>query len=96
MRIREIIEEQGLTTKVVADKLEISLSALNQSISGNPSLKSLQKIADVLNVPVWELLVSPDELHKTEQDLCGHIEYKGVVYTIKSRSDLEKLLKMME
>ena len=39
MRIREAIEEQGMTTKQVAEKLNVTLSALNQSISGNPSVK---------------------------------------------------------
>ena len=45
MRIREVIEQKGMTTKDVADILGISVSALNQNISGNPSVKVLEKIA---------------------------------------------------
>ena len=62
MRIREAIEQQGMTTKEVADKLGISISALNQNISGNPSVKVLTKIAEAINVPVWQLFASPEEV----------------------------------
>lgn len=65
MRIREAIEQQGMTTKEVADKLNISISALNQNISGNPSVKVLTKIAEAINVPVWQLFASPEEVKGT-------------------------------
>ena len=38
MRIREAIEQQGMTTQDVAKKMGITLSGLNQHISGNPSI----------------------------------------------------------
>lgn len=77
MRIREAIEQKGLTTKEVADRLNISLSALNQSISGNPSVKVLTKIADAIGVPMWQLFASPEEV-KSESDgdvcpYCGNL-----------------------
>lgn len=62
MRIKEIIKEQGMTTKEVAEKMGISISALNQHISGNPSVKVLNKISDILNVPMWQLFASPNEI----------------------------------
>lgn len=43
MRIREAIEQQGMTTQDVAKKMGITLSGLNQHISGNPSIKVLTK-----------------------------------------------------
>lgn len=68
MRIREIIEEQGMTTKEVADRLGISLSALNQNISGNPSVKVLTRISEVLHVPMWQLFASPEEVQEKPED----------------------------
>lgn len=62
MRIRDILKEQGITTKELAEKMGISQSALNQSISGNPSVKVLTNIADALNVPVWQLFAAPSEI----------------------------------
>lgn len=64
MRIREAIEEQGMTTKQVAEKLNVTLSALNQSISGNPSVKVITNIANAIGVPVWQLFASPPEVQK--------------------------------
>lgn len=62
MRIRDILKEQGITTKDLAEKMGISQSALNQSISGNPSVKVLTNIADALNVPVWQLFANPSDV----------------------------------
>lgn len=62
MRIREVLKEQGITTKELAERMGISQSALNQSISGNPSVKVLNNIADALNVPVWQLFADPSEI----------------------------------
>ena len=80
MRIREAIEQQGMTTKEVADKLNISISALNQNISGNPSVKVLTKIAEAINVPVWQLFASPEEVRNDDKDIIEcpkcHIRFK--------------------
>lgn len=77
MRIREAIEQQGMTTKEVADKLNISISALNQNISGNPSVKVLTKIAEAINVPVWQLFASPEEVKNSSLTVkcpkCGEV-----------------------
>ena len=66
MRIREILKEQGITTKELAERMGISQSGLNQSISGNPSVKVLTNIAEALNVPVWQLFADPTELLQKE------------------------------
>ena len=39
-RIRNIMEEQGITTAVLAKKIGMTPSGLNQHISGNPSVKT--------------------------------------------------------
>ncbi len=91
MRIREIIEEQGVTTKDVADKLGISLSALNQNISGNPSVKVLTRISEVLNVPMWQLFASPDEV-TGEGELTALIQHKGDFYKATTIAELESIV----
>lgn len=75
MRIREAIEQQGMTTQDVAKKMGITLSGLNQHISGNPSIKVLTKIAEALNVPMWQLFASPEEVQLPSNALsikCPH------------------------
>ena len=86
MRIREIINLQGITTKELAEKLGISQSALNQHISGNPSVKILTNIADALGVELWELFKAPDQdppLHSLTCPHCG----KPIEIEIKKGSE---------
>lgn len=96
MRIREVIDEQGITTKQLAEKLHISQSALNQNISGNPSVKVLTSIANALNVPIWELFVSPREVcnQSIGSEVSGYVKVKGTLYEVHSFEDLRKLLEL--
>lgn len=62
MRIREVIKEKGLKTSELAEKLGMTESNLNYHISGNPSVKILERIADGLGVPISELF---EERHQS-------------------------------
>lgn len=90
LRVKDICKEKGITIGELADKMQMVRESLSRAINGNPTLDTLERIATALNVPITELF-STDK-----QDLCGHVEYKGTVYTIKSRSDLENLLKIVD
>lgn len=89
LRILDICKQAGITQKELAERIGLSAVGLSKAINGNPTIGTLEKIATALNVPITELF-STDK-----QDLCGYVEYKGVVYTIKSRTDLENLLKIV-
>ncbi len=89
-RILELCKEAGINQTELADKIGLSRVGLSKAINGNPTVDTLERIAMALNVPITELF-STDK-----KDLYGHVEYKGIVYTIKSRFDLENLLKMIE
>lgn len=91
MRIRDIIEQKGITTKEVADKLGISVSALNQSISGNPSVRVLENIATALDVPMWQLFASPEEIAGSG-DFVALIKDGSEIYHADSWQELEKLV----
>lgn len=77
MRIKEILKEKGITGTELAKQLGVTQGAFSQYISanGNPSLKTLQKIATALNVPIQELFNPPTENKITL--ICPHC--KGVV-----------------
>lgn len=62
MRVREILKEKGLTTKDLAEQLGITLSGLNQHLAKNPSLKVVESIASALDVPLWELFASKEDI----------------------------------
>ena len=61
LRVKEICKEKGLLFKELADKIGISDVGLRKQVQGNPSLKTLENIAEALDVPVRELLVSKEE-----------------------------------
>lgn len=62
MRIKELIKEKGFTQKEFADKLGMTTVGLAQILAGKPSYTTLEKIASALDVEVWELLVSREEV----------------------------------
>lgn len=75
MRIKELIKEKGYTQKEFAEKLGMTTVGLSQIIAGKPSYTTLEKIADALNVEVWELLVSKEDIigkNNTAGITCPH------------------------
>lgn len=55
LRIKEIIKGKGYTIKSLAEKMNINRVNLSNMINGNPTIETLEKIADALNVPITEL-----------------------------------------
>lgn len=68
MRIKEIIKAKGYTQKEFADKLGITLSALNQRLDGNPTVGSLREIANALEVDLLDLF--EDERERNASIKC--------------------------
>ena len=80
-RIKEVIKEKGLTITSLADKLGIARESLSRMIV-SPSYQTLEKIATALNVPMWQLFASPEEIAKqAKNDLCPHC---GMPISIKT------------
>lgn len=67
-RIKEILKEKGLNGVELAEMLGINKITLYRNLSENNDLRisTLEKIATALNVPLWSLLVSKDEITKDE------------------------------
>lgn len=67
MRIKEVLKEKGITQQVLAEKLGVSYQSIKQTLNA-PSVttSTLEKIAVVLDVPIWQLFVSPEEVSKEQ------------------------------
>lgn len=76
IRLKEILSEKGIAQKELAERLGISTVGMSKIATGdNQTLSTLQKIADALEVPVWELLVSRDEICTSSSSgstICPH------------------------
>ena len=55
LRIKEIIKEKGYTIKSLSEKMNINRVNLSNMINGNPTVETLEKIANALEVPITEL-----------------------------------------
>ena len=92
LRIKDICKQKGLLQKELAEKVGVTDIALRASLKGNPTVGTFEKVANALNVEVWELFTeSPGE-----SEISGFIKAKGVIYEIKSRQDIENLLKSIQ
>ena len=66
--IKDLIKEKGYTQLSLAKKIGYSAMSVSQVIHGNPSVSSLQRVADALGVPLWRLLATEEEV---KQDLSA-------------------------
>lgn len=65
MRIKELLKEKRMTQQELADKMNVSLSAVKQMVSAESlTTTTLEKIATALDVPMWQLFASPSEVQK--------------------------------
>lgn len=71
LRINEIIKEKRLTVSDVAEKLGITRGTAQRQIHGNPSLETLQRYAEVLEVDITELFRSKKE-EVVKSPFCPH------------------------
>lgn len=60
-RIKDILNERNISLKEFAAELGISYTALYLQIN-KPSYPTLEKWAAVLNIPMWQLFASPEEV----------------------------------
>lgn len=69
-RIKEILKEKGLTINDLAEMLDISRQALSKQIQGKMLVETAERIASALNVPMWQLFASLDEV-QPQNDVTG-------------------------
>lgn len=77
-KVKERCKRQGILFKELAQKVGITEVGLRQALGGNPTVGTLQKVADALGVEIAELFLSTsgglseDFLGPQEQLVCPH------------------------
>lgn len=87
LRIKEVAKLRGLQLKDIAEKMGIARESLTRTINGNPTLDTLTKIAEAMEVDIIELFPQPNQSHVT-----GYLEYLGEVIKINNNNDLLRLV----
>jgi transcriptional regulator with XRE-family HTH domain len=98
-RIKEIMASKGFTNVSLGEKMGVSKQAVGQMLKAESlTTASLEKIAVALDVPIWQLFASPEEVsnvppHETNTDFVAFVRYRGIHYTADT---LEEFLKQVE
>ncbi|MFJ1321994.1 helix-turn-helix domain-containing protein [Capnocytophaga canis] len=56
LRIKEVAKSKGISISELADKLGVTRVGMSKTINGNPTIETLLKIANVLEVDVRDLI----------------------------------------
>lgn len=89
-RIEEVIKEHGYTITSLAEKIGTSKQNLFAKLK-SPSYPTLIEIATALNVPMWQLFASPNEV-AGGGDFVAFIKDGREIYHADSWQELEKLV----
>lgn len=113
LRIKELLAQRKLSMTDLSVMLNVNRISLSKTISekrGNPSLKTLNRIAEKLEVNIYDLFEKPNTIVvdkknkikveskvKDEEVVNGFIQVKGnKIYKVKSIEDLKKIITKLE
>lgn len=91
LRIKEIMQEKGITQKKLAEDIGVAEISLSRSLRGNPTLDTLERIATALNVPITELFNAG-----TNEELTALIQHKGDFYKACTIAELENIVRKIK
>lgn len=82
MDIKKVIKKRGYTIEDVAKKMGISRVTLSQNMSRNPTVGTLERIANAINCNVSEFFT--DEKNASNTIICPHCGEKITLEAKKS------------
>ena len=91
LRIAELLVEKGISKTKFAEMMGVQKQNVNLLLSTN-NIQKLEQIAEALGVEFSDLFVNDKP---AEEAVNGFVEFRGEVFRIKSKTDLEELLKKM-
>ena len=91
LRVSEILVEKGISKTRFAEMMGVQKQNVNLLLNTN-NIQKLEQIADALGVEFEDLIVNDKPV---EESVNGFVEFRGEIYRIKSKADLEELLKKM-
>lgn len=85
------IKRKGLILSQLADTMGVIRQALSRQMTGKLLVEKAEEIATALNVPIWQLFVSPEEVAGAG-DFVAFIKDGREIYHADSWQELEKLV----
>lgn len=87
LRIKELLKDKNLTQEELAKKVGVTRSSIIKTITGNPTIETLQKIADALEVTVPELFAP-----QSGSNFTALIDNDGELRRFDSAEELKRFL----
>ena len=88
---------KGFTNVTLAEKMRVTKQAVGQMVKAESlTTATLEKIAVALEVPVWHLIVSPEEVTASVDsapsgdDFASYVRYHGIHYTADTLDEFFK------
>jgi transcriptional regulator with XRE-family HTH domain len=90
IRLKEIMDSKGMKSVELAARLGVTKQTISNMLNGRvmPSIETINKIADILEVPMWQIFADPEEVCNTQPsqdeltircDKCGNVmQFKKV------------------
>ena len=103
MRIRELIKSKGYNQEEFAKLIGVTRSTLLGQIE-RPSYTTMEKIANALNVPIWQLFISEEDIiercskptYDDKSDFIALIKQGGDLYSASSIAEARDVLDKLE
>ena len=103
MRIRELIKSKGYNQEEFAKLIGVTRSTLLGQIE-RPSYTTMEKIANALNVPIWQLFISEEDIvercskptYDDKSDFIALIKQGGELYSASSIAEARVVLEKLE
>lgn len=87
---------KGFTNVSLGERMGVSKQAIGQMLKAESlTTASLEKIASALDVPIWQLFASPEEVNipqKTNSDFVAFIRFKGIHYTADNLEEFNNIV----
>lgn len=88
IRLKDLCQLRGITQKELAVKLNVTEMTLSRASKGNTSMQLLERIAETLNVEVWELFTEV----RDKRDFIAMVKDGKNYYNASSMAELEKIV----
>lgn len=98
LRIKEIMASKGFTNTTLSEKMGVTKQAVGQMVKAESlTTATLEKLAIALNVPLWHLIVSPEEvkadIEESKGGFASFVRYQGVHYVA---DNIEEFFKQVD
>lgn len=93
LRIAEMLTDKGISKTEFARLMGIQKQNVNALLETN-NIRKIEEIAEKLGLKFSDLI--DDDSNDPQPEITGFVEVRGEVFRIKSKTDIEELLKKIE